>query len=97
VLTFPDTPRAHAFYRDVERFVLHTYRGDYAVARPEWSKIWAFSETASHVAPEVLHKRIPHAFRRGRPPSADWDYARRTLRRFDPHRVFSNGFLNRLL
>ena len=97
VLTFPGTPDCFTFYREIERFILSSFRGDLALARPEWSKGWAFSANASHVAADVIGQRIPASFRRGRPLDARWDAAVGDLDRLDPHRVFSNAFLDGLL
>ncbi len=97
LLTFPGTEGSYAFYRDMERFIFRTFKGDYATVRPEWSKGWAYGPDADFVDADVLDRRIPDAFRRGRPAGADWDRAKRTFRRFDPHHVFSNDFLDRLI
>lgn len=97
ILTFPDTPGANAFMRDVERWVFATYVPPYATVRPEWSKGWAYTSTAAWADATVLGRRIPAAYRAGRSRRGDWDWARGRLHAADPHRVFSNGFLDRLL
>lgn len=97
VLTIPDTPGSYAFYRDVERFIFRTFRGGYALVRPEWSKGWAYGRNTDFADKQVLESRIPRSFRRGRPAHGDWDWACRQLRRLDPHGVFSNDFLDALL
>ena len=97
ILTFPDTPGANAFMRDVERWVFATYVPPYATVRPEWSKGWAYTKQAAWADATVLDRRIPAAYRAGRSRRSDWDWVRGRLRTADPHRVFSNAFLDRLL
>jgi FAD/FMN-containing dehydrogenase len=97
VLTFPDTPHANAFMRDVEQWVLRTYVAPYAAVRPEWSKGWAYSSSAPWSNRTVLRTTIPAAYRAGRTRRNDWDWTRATLDAADPHRVFSNTFLDVLL
>ena len=43
ILSFPGTPAADRAYRDIERWVFANYRPPYALARPEWSKGWAYT------------------------------------------------------
>jgi hypothetical protein len=45
----------------------------------------------------MLTATIPDLYRVGRDQSDNWDWARRTLNDYDPHRVFSNTFLDTLL
>jgi FAD/FMN-containing dehydrogenase len=90
VLTLPGTPDAPPFYRELERFLLGTFDGTYAMARAEWSKGWAYSDRAAWDDPEVLGTVVPASF-------PEWDTAVETLDRLDPHRMFSNAFLDRLL
>jgi FAD/FMN-containing dehydrogenase len=94
VLTFVDSPGQHAYYREVERFVLSNYSGDYATVRPEWSKGWAFTNDASWAARDLLTTGIPALHNAGRPADGNWDWAVATLDAHDPHRVFSNPFLD---
>ncbi|MEU0969182.1 cholesterol oxidase substrate-binding domain-containing protein [Streptomyces sp. NPDC005917] len=88
VLTLPGTPYAEAFLRELERFLFERYEG----TRVEWSKGWAYTESAVWSDEEVLGTAVPRSF-----DNAVWDAAVGTLDRLDPHRVFSNGFLDRLL
>lgn len=90
VLTLPGTPDAHAFLRDLERFIFDTYDGSWALARVEWSKGWAYTGDSAWADPDVLGRVVPASL-----PA--WDAAVAALDRYDPHRVFSNPFLDRLL
>ncbi|OIJ93960.1 cholesterol oxidase substrate-binding domain-containing protein [Streptomyces monashensis] len=92
VLTLPGTPYAEAFLRELERFLFGTYDGGYALARAEWSKGWAYSDDSAWSDPEVLGTAVPGTFGR-----QVWGQAVATLDRLDPHRVFGNAFLDRLL
>jgi FAD/FMN-containing dehydrogenase len=93
VLTFPTAPAAHAFYREMEAFFF-AYTG-YASARAEWSKGWGYTTDTAWADPVVLGQTVPDSYRQG--PDPTWDWAVTTLNAYDPHRVFSNPFLDRLL
>lgn len=96
VLTFPGTPVAAQFMTDLEQWFFTNYRG-YAAVRPEWSKGWAYSAAGAWTSRRVLRHTIREAYTRGHQPGAGFEWARRTLNHHDPHRVFSNDFLDVLL
>lgn len=91
VLTLPGTPYAEAFLREMERFVLRTFDGGYAMARVEWSKGYAYTDDAAWSDGEVLGSVVPGSF-----GEEGWGQAAGALERLDPHRVFGNAFLDRL-
>ncbi|WP_436988774.1 cholesterol oxidase substrate-binding domain-containing protein [Streptomyces sp. enrichment culture] len=90
VLTLPGTPDAPSFYRELERFLLRAFDGTYALARVEWSKGWAYTDRAAWDDQEVIGTAVPASL-------PGWDGAVAALDRLDPHRVFTNPFLDRLL
>jgi FAD/FMN-containing dehydrogenase len=92
VLTLPGTPHAEAFLREMEQFLLRTHDGEHALARVEWSKGWAYTDEAAWSDEEVLGTAVPASF-----GETAWGRATGILDRLDPHRVFGNGFLDRLL
>ena len=94
ILTMPGTPDAFAFYRGIEQWMFSHYTGDYATVRPEWSKGWAYTDSAAWADPTMLGTTIPDALRAGQSVGANWDSALATLDAYDPHRVFSNPFLD---
>jgi FAD/FMN-containing dehydrogenase len=94
VLTLPGTPDAEAFCRELERFLLTTYDGEYALTRVEWSKGWGYTDEAAWADEEVLGTAVPASFRDGVGPG--WDEAAAVLDRLDPHRLFGTALLNRL-
>ncbi|MEE6259869.1 cholesterol oxidase substrate-binding domain-containing protein [Plantactinospora sonchi] len=95
VLSFPTAPRLHAFYREMERFFFTNYTGSYAFCRAEWSKGWGYTDEAAWADPTMLTRTVPDSYRQGPDPS--WEWAVGTLDRYDPHRLFSNSFLDVLL
>ena len=97
VLTIFGTPDSIAFYREMEQWVLGNYTGSYAAVRPEWSKGWGYGPTAAWSDPTLLGTTYPAAFRAGQPANDNWDTARATLNAHDPHRIFSNPFIDTLL
>ncbi|MFF7459060.1 cholesterol oxidase substrate-binding domain-containing protein [Kitasatospora sp. NPDC008115] len=95
VLGFPTTPGLHRFGRDLEQALLRSFDGTRAGLRVEWSKGWAYTEDAAWADPDILDRFVPASHRAGGGPG--WDEAVTTLDRHDPHRVFGNPFLDRLL
>ncbi|MEJ3747533.1 cholesterol oxidase substrate-binding domain-containing protein [Actinomycetes bacterium KLBMP 9797] len=94
VLTFPTAPGAHAFYREMEQFFFANYRG-YAAVRAEWSKGWGYTAEAAWADALFVTRTVPDSYREG--PDPTWDGAVAALNAWDPHRVFTNPFLDRLL
>ncbi|RBL66030.1 FAD-linked oxidase, partial [Pseudomonas sp. MWU13-2625] len=97
ILTLPGTPAADRFYREVEQWMLANYTGSYATVRPEWSKGWAYTDTAAWQDDTMLTTTIPNLHRESQPASSNWDTARATLERYDPHRIFRSPLLDRLM
>ncbi|MEE1751427.1 cholesterol oxidase substrate-binding domain-containing protein [Streptomyces sp. SP18CS02] len=95
VLSDPATPGLHSFCRDMERFLFDTLDGDRATVRVEWSKGWAYTDTAAWAASDILTEAVPASHRAGGGPG--WDSARDTLNRLDPHRVLTTPLLDTLL
>ena len=96
VLTFPQTRDSVAFYRQLEQWFFSNFRS-YASVRPEWSKGWAYGTQAAWSDPIVLGRTIPQINTLGRASGDDWAWALGTLERYDPHRIFTNAFLDRLM
>ncbi|MFJ8039826.1 cholesterol oxidase substrate-binding domain-containing protein [Kitasatospora sp. NPDC096147] len=90
VLTLPGTPGLHRFCRELEQALLAAFDGTRAALRVEWSKGWAYTDTAAWSDPGVLATTIPASF-------PEWTEAVTTLDRLDPHHVFGNPFLDGLL
>ena len=91
VLTFPGTRYANEFYGELERWLSSNYTGEYAMVRPEWSKGWAYTSEGAWTNDHVL-AAMPDSF-----SGTDWRTAVSTLRAADPHGIFTNRFLNRVL
>jgi FAD/FMN-containing dehydrogenase len=96
-LTFTGTPNEYRFYRDLEQWILATFDGTWATPRQEWSKLWAFTETAAWSDPTILSQTIPQLHTVGRPADGDWSWALGRLDAYDPHRVYTNEFLTGFL
>ncbi|WP_299536536.1 cholesterol oxidase substrate-binding domain-containing protein [uncultured Streptomyces sp.] len=92
VLTQPSTPGAHAFYRELERFLMRTFDGGHALARVEWSKGWGYTDSAAWSDEEVIGIKVPGSYGAGQ-----WAEAVGLLDRLDPHGVFGNAFTDRLV
>lgn len=94
-LTIHGTAGQYQFGRDVEQWIVRTFDGRWAAARPEWSKGWAFSARASWDDKAMLQHHIPRIVSAGRHRDRGFRWAMDRLNDLDPHRVFSNGFLDR--
>ncbi|MDO0917630.1 cholesterol oxidase substrate-binding domain-containing protein [Streptomyces sp. DT2A-34] len=91
ILTLPGTPYAEAFLSQIERFLLRTFDGEYALTRVEWSKGWAYTRDSAWSDGEVLGAVVPGSF-----GEDVWGHAAGVLDRLDPHGVFGNALLDRL-
>lgn len=91
LLTFPNTPHAGHFYREIEEFVFNNYRAPYAMARAEWSKGWGYTDEGAWSNPTILTQTIPGTF------GTTWSWAAAKLAAYDPHQIFSNEFLDDFL
>lgn len=91
VLTFPGTQYADKFYREIEEFIFANYRAPYAQARVEWSKGWAYTANGPWTDRMVMTRTVPDTF--GKP----WRWAKDRLTAYDPHRIYSNEFLDQIL
>lgn len=96
ILTFPGTPYANQFYREIEQWIHANYTGSYAAVRPEWSKGWGYTDQSAWADPVQLDTTIPNAYRAGQPPMNNWDLAKAALNKHDPYRIFSSAFQDRL-
>jgi FAD/FMN-containing dehydrogenase len=96
-LTFPGTPGANRFYTELENWILERFRGDDAGVRVEWSKGWGYTEAGPWTRPELLAGGLGHSFSGGQAGNDGWAAAQDLLNAYDPHRIFSNPFLDRLL
>jgi FAD/FMN-containing dehydrogenase len=94
ILTMPGTPTSDQFYQDIEQWMFAHYTGSYAAVRPEWSKGWAYTDTAAWSNPTMLGTTIPAAINAGQSVGDNWTSALAALDTYDPHKVFSNAFLN---
>jgi FAD/FMN-containing dehydrogenase len=97
VLTFPGTDGSHRFLTELEHWVRSHFTPPAATVRVEWSKGWAYTDAGPWTDQAMLGTQIPDAFRGSATGPEDWDVARERLNALDPHRVFSNPFLDRLL
>ncbi|MGW0762528.1 cholesterol oxidase substrate-binding domain-containing protein, partial [Streptomyces sp. NPDC002814] len=83
---------AHEFYRELERFLMSTFDGGYALTRVEWSKGWGYTDTAAWADEQIIESAVPASYGAGQ-----WSEAVSILDRLDPHRVFGNGFTDQLV
>lgn len=97
VVSIPGTAGLPAFFAEMEQWMAANFSGDYATFRSEWSKGWAFDDEGGYRNAQFLGDTVPAMYRNGIPADQGWDAALATFDRLDPHRIFGNGFLDRLL
>jgi FAD/FMN-containing dehydrogenase len=96
MLSFPGTPHVNDFYAETEAWARANY-ASYGHAGQEWTKGWAYTASGPWTDDDAFTTTIPDGFRAGRSTDEDWDWVRRTYDALDPHRIFANPLLDRLL
>ncbi|TJZ76830.1 FAD-binding protein [Rhodococcus oryzae] len=96
VLGVPGTPGMFEFYREMEQWMRSHYTGNDYTFRPEWSKGWAFGADP-YTDGGIISGALPQSYRDGVPASDNWDSARAAFNTLDPHRIYSNSFMDQLL
>lgn len=96
VLCVPFTEYLEEAMNLLEQFILDEFNGVYASVRPEWAKGWAYTNESTWTDTDFIRKFIPSTF-----PSTTatdgWNWAVATLDAYDPHRIFTNSFIDDLL
>ncbi len=72
------------------------YNNDDATFRPEWSKGGRSVRTRTPTTTSS-RTRWRATYIEGVPTTENWDTARARYNQIDPHRVFTNGFMDKLL
>lgn len=94
-----DQPAAAEFNTRLEQWFLSHF-ADYGIVRPEWTKSYAYTAEGAFgggwTNDKVLLETFPNTWRQGYPAGTTWDDAVAQLNAMDPHRVFSNRYLDRL-
>ena len=96
VMTVPGTPHADDFYRDLERWMFRHFTGS-TMVRTEWSKGWAYTGAGPYTDERFLRQTIPASHTAARADGHRFADAARQLRALDPHGIFTNSFIGRLL
>jgi hypothetical protein len=95
-LSFPGATDFNAFAAELERWFLANY-SSYGAVRPEWAKSCAHT-AAGHWTDLQQVKTFRAAYTGGPEQGrSGWDWAVRTLDRYDPHRVFTSPLLETLM
>lgn len=94
-----DQPLAAEFNTRLEQWFLSNY-ASYGIVRPEWTKCYAYTADGPFGGgwsnDEVLLETFPDTWRDGYPADTTWDAAVARLNAMDPHRVFTNRYLDRV-
>jgi hypothetical protein len=69
--------------------------------RPEWTKTYAYTPNGAYgggwTSTALLTGTFPNTFRIGYRIGSNWDAAVSMLNGYDPHRIFSNPYLDTLM
>ena len=96
MLSFPGTAFANEFQTEMEAWARTNY-ASYGCVRQEWTKGWAYTPAGAWTDEHAIGRTIPDDFRAARSTNDNWDWTCRTFNALDPHRIFSNPLLERLL
>jgi FAD/FMN-containing dehydrogenase len=96
ILTVPGTRYSNAFFSDIEAWIFSHYTGNYAQARVEWSKGWAYRATGAWANREVLETTVPNSLRIGQSRADNWDAAAVVLSKYDPGRIYTSPLLEQV-
>jgi FAD/FMN-containing dehydrogenase len=97
VVTIPGTLGAQSFFSELETWILGHYTGEYAAVRVEWSKGWGYSPLGAWSRASFLAQDLPASHTQGQKPGEGWAATLAMLDGLDPHRVFTNPFLETLM
>ncbi|MGB8508915.1 MAG: cholesterol oxidase substrate-binding domain-containing protein [Pyrinomonadaceae bacterium] len=103
VLTLPKTPSSYAFYAELEDWVSSHFTQTPGTGQvsgkvlPEWSKGWAYTAEDGAWTNTGFMQSIRQTLTNGRSADDNWDWEVATLKKYDPHNLFSNPFLDQLM
>ncbi|APJ02954.1 cholesterol oxidase substrate-binding domain-containing protein [Silvanigrella aquatica] len=89
ILTFPGTPDALSFYKEIEEWIFQNYVGNYATVRVEWSKGWGYLNNSAWANAKVLQNQIPLSLNAAHNWET-WQSAKSIFHRYDPNRIFTS-------
>jgi hypothetical protein len=89
-ITLPGTPHLESFGKDLESWLFSAFSPEVAIVRPEWSKVWGFTNSSAFDNLDVIQNKIPNLYPK-------WNSARAILNKYDPNRVFTNDLIDLLL
>lgn len=89
ITTFSKTKLVPKFIFDVQSDFIDKFDGNYALVRPEWSKLFGCSKTEPWKNSEVISE-YPEIF-------DDWRKGEATFSEMDPHKVFWSPLLDDIL
>lgn len=94
VLSFTGARRQNEAFQKIERFFYNSIESDDAVVRPEWSKGYGYTTqgpwTDKNIVGLVQSKYAEYTDWDG------WNVAASIFDKYDPHRIFTNDYLDKL-
>lgn len=96
VLTLPLTPYSNEFYVELEAWMEQRFSGTAGAVMPEWSKGWAYTTEGAWKNQDFIN-RLRRRLTTGRSDDDNWNWEVATLKKYDPHNLFSNPFLDEFM
>ena len=95
ITTLPISDSLNEFYFLFEEWILYTFTGIFARARPEWSKGAAYTKDGPWTNQAVL-RYIRESFTTGRTSDDDWQWETETLEKYDSKNIFQSAMTQQL-
>lgn len=95
VLSFDKASHQNEAFRKIEQFIYNSIQCDDAVVRVEWSKGYGYTKQGPWTDPSIVGGLVQSKY----PDSLNydgWNFAVSTFDKYDPHRVFTNDYLDKL-
>lgn len=92
---YGETPRVQEFATKLQDLYYRDIHGQLGILRVEWSKGWAHTEVGPWTNTTVM-EHFSRVFSTS-DKVEEWNWAVRVLHGYDPHRIFSNDFLDEVL
>lgn len=95
ILSFDGAPHQNEAYQRIESFVYNVIESADNVVRAEWSKCYGYTNAGPFTSQGILGGFVQSKFSTSNNFDG-WNIAASILDKYDPHRIFSNHYLNHL-
>ncbi len=96
-LSFVGSDKSDEFNTEMELWFHTHFDSVDAIVRPEWSKGWGYTADGAWTDTSYISATIPAGHSDGQHKHDKWNTAIKRLDKLDPHRVFTNSFIDELM